>query len=101
MDGKQEKPTAGMAAYGEYLNYIDGDDWDELHPLTQEMWDRIAIAGSAPNLSTIEAQAKTIEAMRAAIDQALDDMANDGHCVCPAAKEQLKSALTLAHTEEK
>jgi predicted nucleic acid-binding Zn-ribbon protein len=40
-------------------------------------------------------QEEKIERLRAAVEQALDDMA-DSHCVCEATKQMLKDALTAA-----
>lgn len=39
-------------------------------------------------------------AMLEALEQALDDMQN-GLCVCPAAKEQIRAAITLATEDSK
>lgn len=39
---------------------------------------------------------ESIPAMVEAIEQALDDMGEDGHCVCEQAKQMLQSALAKA-----
>jgi hypothetical protein len=36
----------------------------------------------------------TTEQMRATLEQALDDMGPDGHCVCPAAKALMQAAIS-------
>lgn len=41
----------------------------------------------------IDAQAAEIERLREALDQLLDDMGTDGHCVCEDAKQQAIAAL--------
>jgi hypothetical protein len=41
----------------------------------------------------IESLREQVTLLRDALDQLLDDMGIDGHCVCEAAKQQAKEAL--------
>lgn len=56
----------------------------------------IALAANKANARLIAAAPAMLEAL----EQALDDMQN-GLCVCPVAKEQIRAAITLATEDSK
>ena len=51
-------------------------------------------AGTTVRAAAMREAANEIERLREALDQLLDDMGAEGHCVCEAAKQQAIEAMT-------
>ena len=66
-------------------------DEEEQIEMIADLRRRVIFSGQAANfiISLLAEKAR----LREALDQLLDDMGEDGLCVCPAAKEQARAAL--------